>query len=220
MKILIPFDRLSNAKAAVASAVAQRALGSAPRAKRGLPAGRLSVLNGDQSAVTAFSANYSDAGLLGVFVVGTPSKVGDLTRKAADTLREANVAEEDVSRAKNVLKADIGIANENEAELAEDLGLQSLLTGKAHTFAEISALIDSVTAADVNNVSLVSLTVQYIMLKDRNNICVFSVLGFKEGCRESSFSDIWKHWQCTLFGRTLNADPNWSHTEYENLNCS
>ena len=152
------FDRISSAKAAVASAVAQRALGTAPRAKRGLPAGRLSALNGDQSAVTAFSANYSDSGLLGVFVVGTPSKIGDLTRKAADTLREANVSEEDVSRAKNVLKADVGLAIENEAELAEDLGLQSLLTGKVHTFAETSALIDSVTAADVNSVSWTSLS--------------------------------------------------------------
>ena len=113
----------------------------------------MGALNGDNSVATAFNVNYSDAGLLGVLLVGTTNVMSSAVKKAADTLRKPNFSEDDITRAKNILKNDIGFALESEGELADDIGLQSLFNGRVVSPTEISALVDSVTAADVNAVS-------------------------------------------------------------------
>ena len=152
-KILPWTFRLNNAKEAVASALAQRALGAGTRLKRGNTTGKLGALNSDNSVATAFNVNYSDAGLLGVLLVGTSNVMSSAVKKAADTLRKGNFSEDEITRAKNILKNDIGFTLESEGELADDIGLQSLFNGTVISPHEISALVDSVTAADVNAVS-------------------------------------------------------------------
>jgi predicted Zn-dependent peptidase len=55
-----------------------------------------------------------------------------------------------VTRAKNQLKADIAIATESEGGFIEEVGLQCLLTGSISNPADIDALIDSITSAELN----------------------------------------------------------------------
>ncbi|CAG7683959.1 unnamed protein product [Allacma fusca] len=141
---------LSDPKQSVASAVAQRVLGSVSRAKRGVPAGKLASLNGDSSAVNAITANYTDGGLFGIFIAATSNVVGDATRKAVSVLRATTANDTDVSRAKSSLKSDIAATLDSEANLVEELGLRSLLTGRVNSVSEILQLVDSVTTADVN----------------------------------------------------------------------
>lgn len=74
-------SRFANQKNIIASALVQRALGAGPRTKRGMNAGgKLSavVAGGDlnqKASVTAFSSNYSDSGILGVYIAATPCSV-------------------------------------------------------------------------------------------------------------------------------------------------
>lgn len=143
---------LGNPKEMMASAIAQRALGSAPRSKRGNTVGKLASVSNDYSSVSAFSANYSDAGILGVFIVGSGNAISDLTKKSAEILKNATFKEDEVSRAKNALKADLAFVLDSESDFLDDLGLQSLFTGKVTSYGELVQLIDSVTASDVNNV--------------------------------------------------------------------
>lgn len=71
---------LNDAKGQIASALAQRILGSGPRTKRGLNAsGKLltTVVSGNETDVsaTAINANYSDTGLLGIVVAAGPKLI-------------------------------------------------------------------------------------------------------------------------------------------------
>jgi len=144
---------LSDRKAALASAVAQRALGGQSRTKRGgNPGGKLAPAASEQGVASGFSANYSDSGILGAFIVGTPAAIQNATKKAAEILRTASFTEEEVTRGKNILKADIASTLDVESELVDDIGLQSLINGSVSSYNETSQLIDSITSADVNNV--------------------------------------------------------------------
>jgi ubiquinol-cytochrome c reductase core subunit 2 len=141
----------ANPKETVAAALAQRALGNGTRTKRGNTAGKLAAAVSDGSAATAINLNYSDAGLLGVLVVGTSSTIGGATKRAVDTLRSVSLTDADISRAKSMLRSDIAFALESDAELVDDIGIQSLFNGSVSSQDEIAKLIDSVSAADVNN---------------------------------------------------------------------
>jgi len=146
---------INNPKGQVASALAQRVLGAGARTKRGLNCGGklLSAVvagNDTEVAATGFSANYADSGILGVFVAATPQLIDQSTRKAADALLRSSASEEEVTRAKNQLKADLALATESDSGTLEELGLQSLLNGKVASTSELNALIDSVTSNDVN----------------------------------------------------------------------
>jgi len=146
---------IGNAKDQVASALVHRALGSGARTKRGTNAGGklTAAVSGDVSlnaAATTFSVNYSDSGLLGVFIAATPCSVEGVTKKAAEILLTGNFSDEDVARAKTQLKNDISFTTETDAGFLEEVALQSLLTGNIQNQTEIEALIDSVTAGDLN----------------------------------------------------------------------
>ncbi|CAL8111826.1 unnamed protein product [Orchesella dallaii] len=148
---------ISNQKGQVASALAQRVLGAGARTKRGLNAGgklQSGVVSGNENevAATAISASYADSGLLGVVIASTPSLIDQSTRKAADALLRTSATEEEVARAKNQLKADLAIATETDSGSLEELGLQTLLTGKVVSQSELNSLVDSVTASDVNGI--------------------------------------------------------------------
>ena len=67
-------NRFNKPKDVIASALAQRVLGSGPRTKRGLGGGGLAAVTKDtpvESAASGFSASYSDSGLLGVFITAS-----------------------------------------------------------------------------------------------------------------------------------------------------
>lgn len=77
-----------------------------------------------------------------------------ITRKAADILRSTKFSGEDAKRAKGILKGDLAAADEDGDSLLDYLGFQSLFTGKPLSLTEQFALVDSVTADDMNAVSL------------------------------------------------------------------
>lgn len=147
---------INKPKDVVTSALAQRALGTGPRTKRGLNrSGKLSAAIADCSdsaSVTAFNVNYSDSGLLGVIISANPSVVEKVTKKSAEILRASAFSEDDALKAKNQLKSDIALATESDEGLLEELGLQSLHNRKVANAGEINTMIDSVTAADLTAV--------------------------------------------------------------------
>jgi len=75
-----------------------------------------------------------------------------LQKKAAEVLRTTSFSDDDVSRAKNILKADVGCVLDTDAGLLEDMGLQGLLTKQVVPSGAVFTLIDSVSAADLNNI--------------------------------------------------------------------
>lgn len=75
---LLPFHR-ATAPEAVAFAVLKYALGAGPSAKRGIGAGPLNQAvakaSSHEASVSAFSAAYSDSGLFGFVLAGSPDKI-------------------------------------------------------------------------------------------------------------------------------------------------
>lgn len=143
---------LNDRKSALVGAVVQRALGSGPRTKRGNNSGgKLSGANSVQSSASGFSASYSDSGILGAYIIGTPNAIQQATKKSVEVLRNASFTDEEVTRAKNILKFDIASALDSESELLEDIALQSLSHGSVSSFNDTAKLIDSISSADVNN---------------------------------------------------------------------
>jgi len=58
------------------------------------------------------------------------------------------------------LKGDIALALETDAGLLENLGTQSLLSGKASSLQELLNEVDSVSAEDMNAVSVLIIASQ------------------------------------------------------------
>jgi len=140
-------------KEQIAAALVHRALGSGPRTKFGFGSGKLNAATKDtkkESVASGFSTSYSDSGLIGVFIYASCCCAGDVTKKAAELLRTGSFNDQDLSRAKAVLKSDIVLALESDEGLVDDLGLQSLHHKKVTSFEEVSGIIDSITTADLN----------------------------------------------------------------------
>jgi len=146
---------LNKPKEMVAAALVHRALGSGPRTKRGVnSSGKLVAATKAtplESVATGFSTSYSDTGLLGVFLIANTCCIEQLTKKASEILR-GTYSDSDVALAKSILKADLAQTLESDAALLDDLGLQSLHNKKVSSLQDAYQLIDSVTAADLNNV--------------------------------------------------------------------
>ncbi|OXA56309.1 cytochrome b-c1 complex subunit 2, mitochondrial [Folsomia candida] len=146
----------TNQKNFITAALVHRALGSGPRTKRGLNSGgKLSAAtSGDgvslKASSSAFSSNYSDSGILGVFITATPCTVEAVTKKSAEILLSGGFSDADLARAKAQLKTDIACATDSDGGFLEEIGLQTLLTGAVTSPTEIEGLIDSVTASDMN----------------------------------------------------------------------
>ncbi|OXA56462.1 cytochrome b-c1 complex subunit 2, mitochondrial [Folsomia candida] len=146
---------LSDPKKATAAALVHRALGTPSRVCHGLaPNSKLTTALGDndvKAAAVGFSASYSDSGLVGVYIAAPAKRVDAITRKSADILRSAKFSAQDATRAKGILKGDLALEDETGQGLVEYLAVQSLL-GKPLPLSEQLALVDSVTAEDMNAV--------------------------------------------------------------------
>ncbi|XP_005092343.1 cytochrome b-c1 complex subunit 2, mitochondrial isoform X2 [Aplysia californica] len=104
--------------------------------------------------VSAFTANYSDAGLFGFTAVAQSSQIDKVARAGADQLRSvltSGISDKDVERAKTQLKASICMQFENPDVLLSWLGEQTLNSDQVLTPQEVYKMVDAVTTADVNN---------------------------------------------------------------------
>ncbi|CAG0889599.1 unnamed protein product [Darwinula stevensoni] len=148
---------VQDAKAMAAGAIFQHALGTGPYVKRGMSAGVLSKAAASSAsgsfAVSALNMNYSDAGLLGFYLVGQPDEIDKVMRSVAAKFRGGNVSDEDLQRGKASLISHILMDCENSENVLECLGVQGLLMKKYKTPQELIHFIESVSTADVNNVA-------------------------------------------------------------------
>lgn len=74
---------------------------------------------------------------------------------AVKALQQGSVSNGDVTRAKEQLKVAVLNELESGSRLVSDIAAQAVLLGQVHSASQIVAAIDSVTAADVNAVSVV-----------------------------------------------------------------
>ncbi|CAH0546911.1 unnamed protein product [Brassicogethes aeneus] len=142
---------LANAKEALAFAVLQRAIGTGPQVKwSARDNGLLSKVVGNaEFASSAINANYSDTGLFGVLVAVPAKNASSVVQSTYKFMKCINVSEEDVSRGKNQLKTALLLEGENGANAIENLATQAVLTGTAHSATSLAALVDSISASDV-----------------------------------------------------------------------
>ncbi|XP_015176224.1 PREDICTED: cytochrome b-c1 complex subunit 2, mitochondrial [Polistes dominula] len=149
---------LNKEKDALALAVLQRAIGTGPQVKWGSSMSPIyksaSSAAGKQTfAISALNAVYSDSGLFGFIFSSEPSIAGSLTTCAYKWLKSPQLSDADISRGKNILKADILYSTENEPGLLEILQQQALHKGTVYSPKEIVANVDKITANDVKSIA-------------------------------------------------------------------
>ena len=98
-----------------------------------------------------FNTCYKDTGLFGIYLVASDNKLEDLTWYALDNIVRLchNVSDEEVSRAKTQLKANMIMQLDSFSQTCEDIGRQMLTYGRRMSNAEMFARIDAITTADV-----------------------------------------------------------------------
>mmetsp|Transcript_2380 Transcript_2380/g.2763 ORF Transcript_2380/g.2763 Transcript_2380/m.2763 type:complete len:447 (+) Transcript_2380:56-1396(+) len=98
----------------------------------------------------AFTTSYSDTGLFGVYGVSQPDKAGEMASAIFDTLKSlTSVSQEELARAKAMLKGKLLRQSDDAATLMQDLGNQVLLSGKYGSPSDFVKIIDSVTESQV-----------------------------------------------------------------------
>lgn len=103
----------------------------------------------------SFNTNYHDSGLFGMYAIGPKSTVDDLAWCVMQEFPRMcfNATEQEVTRAKNVLKTMMLFACEGTTGAAEDIGRQLLVYGRRVPKAELFARIDAVDAKTVHAVA-------------------------------------------------------------------
>ncbi|KAL4377023.1 hypothetical protein GQ457_02G018950 [Hibiscus cannabinus] len=112
-------------------------------------------INEIAESMKAFSTNYKDTGLFGVYAVAKPDCLGDLSFAimSAMTKLAYRVSEDDVIRAHNQLKSSLMLHTDGTTPIAEDIGHQLLTYGRRIPFAELFARIDAVDANTIKRVA-------------------------------------------------------------------
>jgi predicted Zn-dependent peptidase len=106
--------------------------------------------------VHSFTQKHRDTGYLAVYVGVEPSKAVDAVNAVMVELRslcEADVSDEDLSRAKEFTKGRLRLELETTNGVAFWLTYQELLLGKIHAIEDEIAEVDAVTAADIRRVA-------------------------------------------------------------------
>ncbi|XP_073447151.1 cytochrome b-c1 complex subunit 2, mitochondrial [Aquarana catesbeiana] len=139
--------------------VLQHILGAGPYIKRGSNSSSklsqaVSKATSEPFDVSAFSANYSDTGLFGIYTISQAAAAGDAIKAAVNQVKAVaggTVTEADLTRAKNQLKSQYLLSSENSSGLLNEIGSQALAAGTYTSPAAAIQQIDSVTSADVVN---------------------------------------------------------------------
>jgi len=107
-------------------------------------------------AVSCINANYTDGGLFGFFAIAQPREIEKVLRAAYNqfaNLSKSGVDEKAVARAKQQLKAQIGMYRESSEALLHDLGEQALGSEEVLTTADLIKYVDSINTSDVSNMA-------------------------------------------------------------------
>ncbi|KAL7541673.1 hypothetical protein ACHAXR_011113 [Thalassiosira sp. AJA248-18] len=103
----------------------------------------------------AFSSFHSESGLWGISGSCKPGKAGEMTRALVDHFKKLEneyVTDEELDRARNMLKCNVLSQLESRLVLFEDIGRQILTYGKREDAATMCAKIDAVTKEDIRRV--------------------------------------------------------------------
>ena len=108
----------------------------------------------------AFSAFYEDTGLWGISGSTTPEHARDLVKVFAEHLSQLAVqpvSDEELTRARNMLKGNVLTQLESRLVLFEDLSRQVLTYGRREDIRETCKKIDAISAEDIQKVALKAL---------------------------------------------------------------
>ena len=103
----------------------------------------------------AFSSFHSESGLWGISGSCKPESAGEMTRALVDQFLKLEtdfVTDEELNRAKNMLKCNVLTQLESRLVLFEDIGRQILTYGQREDAVTMCAKIDAVTKKDVREV--------------------------------------------------------------------
>lgn len=136
-----------------ASNIFSNALGNGPRIKYSSGSNKLAKAVGavaSQPAMAgAFNANYSDAGLFGIHIIGQANDIGKVTKAVhaeISKISKNGLSAQEITNAKNSLKASIALSHESAHSQLESLGQNQ----DAKSLDDILKSIDSVSANDIN----------------------------------------------------------------------
>lgn len=98
-----------------------------------------------------FNTCYKDTGLFGVYLVAPEKCLEEAMYRTTYNLTRLchEVTEEEVARAKNQLKANLLIQQDNFSNICEDIGRQLLTYNRRMSTAEMAARIDAISLEDV-----------------------------------------------------------------------
>ncbi|KAL3808189.1 hypothetical protein ACHAXA_009544 [Cyclostephanos tholiformis] len=103
----------------------------------------------------AFTSFHTESGLFGMAGSARPDRAGDMTRSLVDhflKLEADPVSDEELDRARNMLKCNVLTQLESRLVLFEDIGRQILTYGKREDASTMCAKIDGVTKEDIQRV--------------------------------------------------------------------
>jgi processing peptidase subunit alpha len=108
----------------------------------------------------AFTSFHAEGGLLGISGSTIPHKAGDMTKVLAEhfmRLAMDHVEDEELDRARNMLKCNVLTQLESRLVLFEDVGRQILTYNKREESKDMCAKIDAVTKDDLRNLARASI---------------------------------------------------------------
>jgi processing peptidase subunit beta len=113
------------------------------------------AMEGLAQSYTAFSKNYHDTGLFGIYGVTSADRCEDFAFTAMQEMTKMcySVVESDVMRAKTQLKASLLMVQDSTHHVAESIGRDLLVHGRRMPKAEMLARIDAVNADTVRDVA-------------------------------------------------------------------
>jgi len=167
-------------------ALLQAILGGGSVAGSGVGQGRLSRLSTEVvqksdavESCSAFNTSYSDSGLFGVYSVVSPDKAAETATAVTACLKGlTSVSADDLKLAKSVLKGTLYRQADDAHTLLQDLGTQTLMTGKYGSPADFANAIEGVTAAQVSTVAkkLLSSRPTLVAFGDTHTVPHYSVI--------------------------------------------
>jgi len=151
---------LMNVKDALSLGVLQCILGTGANSKLGCPS--LSKLGSAAAkstvnpfTVSCLNINYSDTGLFGVYIAGSPDDMKEIVKSVVSQMREItkSISESDIQNAKHQLKAKLRFGRENSKDSLTAMSIDVSNFGQIRDLADIEKTIDGLNSSDISAVA-------------------------------------------------------------------